>query len=187
MSKARASKRSTKSETAKGNWFPIALFALFAVGCLADARGRYPVERRKSIRFQVEEDNELYADAKLAAEQWAKATGIDVTVTPDGDVPIVIVEELSADCTPRAELLACSYIGETPEQGWTEVSRHLDPKLRQISILRQMGHHLRGSLEHASEPDTLMSATGERRLSTITRKDVAFVCSGRFECSLPRE
>lgn len=182
MPSRRTSAKRAPSRASETPWFPIAVLGLFAVGCLARASGPTPKKTLRSFSFQVDGDSELYPYAKTAAEYWSNETGATITVTPDGEVPILLVDQLSPECVPHAELLGCSSIGETPSEGWIEISSHLDPALRHVSILRQMGHQLRGSTDSLSSPGSLMAPPGERSATDITPADVAFVCTGRLAC-----
>ena len=176
-------------------WFPIALFGLFAVGCFASrsspSSSSSSTERKRtlSFSFQVDGDGELYPLAKTAADYWSKKTGATITVTPDGEIPILLVEQLSSDCGESPEPRGCSIVGESPREGWIEILASTPPAFRHGVILHEMGHHLRGSLEHLSSPPnavmTLPVESGPYP-TTLTAEDVAFVCAGRLECPPPK-
>ena len=159
-------------------WFPIAVFGLLAVGCVADWRSRQ--KKRRSISFQASEDSPLYAPAKRAAEAWSAAIGRPVTVTSDGVYPIFISDRPSCwDGIARSR--GCSLITSDPGDGYIAALSTADPVDYYGLMLHEMGHHLRGLLkpEHLEDPSTVMHA--QRSVEEITPADVDFVCEN-FDC-----
>lgn len=189
MSRARTPR--TKPET-KTPWFPIALACLFIVGCAADTKRRNAIPspttpRRKSLSFQVEGDSELYTPSLAAAETWSKALGIPITVTPDGDIPIILVETLDPGCYAAGALptaRGCSYVSDQPEDGWTEISSAIHPSVRYGVVLHEMGHHLRGTTGHLDGvPHAVMAEKRGLSDTTLLPEDLTFVCQGaRVAC-----
>lgn len=137
------------------------------------------------MSFQVEGDSELYALAQYAADRWSKALGITVTATPDGNIPILLVEKLSDVCQGNSVSRGCSSIDLHGGDNWIEILSSIPSDDRFGVIMHEMGHHLRGSGEHLGEsPDVLMSANRDARITRVTPADVAWVCSGpRIACS----
>lgn len=175
------------------------LLGLFATGCAAVVRKRpegsadpegpgstEPRQKLTGLRFQVDDDSELAEDARIAARTWSEATGRSITATPDGDIPILLVEELSASCDTSGHPNArgCAHEAEELTGGWIEVLSSVHPHYRYGVVLHEMGHHLRGTGEHLSNPDAVMSADRKLDVYLPTPDDVAFVCSGpRFSCA----
>lgn len=152
-------------------WFLI-LAGLALAGCGAAAVKRH----RGPFVFQVETDSPLYAPATAAAAAWAEATGLDVRVAPDGDIPIFFVEHLSG-CNEAAGDQACSFKGA---EGRIEVRSATPAKLLRQLLTHEMGHELRGDGVHLATVDAIMGSPS--RAETITPEDVAFICQ-TCECA----
>lgn len=195
MTSRRTSTRKAPSRASETPWFPIAVLGLFAVGCAAEARRRGSEEasplppKLRTLRFQVDDDSELHEDARIAARTWSKATGLDVTATPDGDTPILLVETLSESCSTEGHPNArgCAHVDEDPSGGWIEVLSSVHPNYRYGVVLHEMGHHLRGLGDHLSGiPHAVMASDRGITDTEPLPEDVAFVCAGgRVACSTP--
>lgn len=174
-------------------WFPIALFGLFAVGCAAEARRRSDNEvaslpaQLRSLSFQVDADSELYEDARIAARTWSEATGLTITVTPDGETPILLVPALSASCDTEGHPNArgCAHVDAALDGGWIEVLSSIHPNYRYGVVLHEMGHHLRGHGDHLTGvPHAVMASDRGITDTELLPEDVAFICAGdRIACS----
>lgn len=124
--------------------------------------------------FQVDPDSPLYEPALRAAAAWKAATGLNVRVGPDGDIPIFFVEKLSG-CTELAGNEACSFKGE---EARIEVLGST-PAAHLLTLLtHEMGHHLRGDGVHIVDNPLAIMATPTRG-TTITPEDVDFICQSR--------
>lgn len=184
----RASKRLARPSEPSTPWFPIALACLFVAACASDARRKILAKpRRASMSFQVEGDSELYAPAKEAADTWSKALGIPITVTPDGDIPIILVETLDPGCLKAGALptaRGCSYVVEQPTDSWTEISSNIHWSVRYGVVLHEMGHHLRGTNEHLEGvPHAVMAANRSLDDIQLLPEDLTFICAGgRVAC-----
>jgi len=181
----------------------LVLLALFATGCAAAARRRSPEDQappdpddpaqplepvlltqRTTLRFQVDADSELAEDARIAARSWSQATGRTITATPDGDIPILLVDALSESCDtahhPQAR--GCAHVAT--EGAWIEVLSSLHPDYRYGTVLHEMGHHLRGDPGHVERVDAVMNANRQLTVYLLTPEDIAFVCGGSgFSCA----
>jgi hypothetical protein len=168
----------------------ILTFAILTV-VLAGCAGAYD-ERRSSnrlkgrMRFAIERDSPLYASAVEAADQWSKVTGRDITATDDGDIPIVIVDQMSSECAdvpvdapPGTFVGACSLGYDTLDRR-IEVNRQTVPAHYLHTLLHEMGHHLRGGGGHLDDPNVVMSKY-TNDVTTLTPADVAFICEN-FPC-----
>lgn len=136
------------------------------------------------MSFQVAGDSELYEPAKQAAETWSAATGATITVTPDGVIPIVLVEKLADDCEAGPNARGCSYVVGSPEESWTEIPSSVHWSIRYGVLLHEMGHQLRGTAGHLTGvPHAVMAADRAIGETILLPEDVAFVCSGtRIAC-----
>ncbi len=182
----------------------LVLLALFATGCAAAARRRsdegspeppdpgdptqplepLPPPKRTTLRFQVDADSELAEDARIAARSWSEATGRVITATPDGDIPILLVEALSESCDtahhPQAR--GCAHVAL--DGAWIEILSSLHPNYRYGTVLHEMGHQLRGDPGHVERADAVMNANRLLTSYKLTPEDVAFVCAGSwFACA----
>lgn len=179
------------------------VLSLAAVGCAAGSRRPdepdgepepvppSAIQRTGTMRFQVSEDSELYADAVKAAAAWsAVLPGCTITVSPDGDIPILLVQELDPGCIDEAaggNPRGCSRVLSDVTDSWTQIPEWLHWSVRYGVILHEMGHHLRGpaSPSHITDnPNAVMYF--KRSLGTIelTPDDVAFILGGaRLACA----
>lgn len=137
------------------------------------------------MSFQVAGDSDLYAPAKQAAEAWSRATGIAITVTPDGVIPIIRVAALEQGCEAGPNARGCSYVTELPEEGWTEIPNSVHWSVLYGVLLHEMGHHLRGTSGHlAGVPHAVMAADRSIAETTLLPEDIAYVCNGgRIACT----
>jgi hypothetical protein len=137
-----------------------------------------PAPRQRAFHFQVDRDSVLWDDTVKAAAAWAAATGIEVTVSPEGDIPVLLVAALDPDCAPLPQSRGCSRV--TGQEGdWSEILESVHWSVRYGVILHEMGHQLRGPAGGHVEnnPNAVMAPT--RLLSSIdlTPEDVAYVCA----------
>lgn len=153
-------------------WF-LALAVLALAGCGAAAAAAN-LKTAPLPFFQVDPDSPLYEPALRAARAWKDATGLDVRVGPDGDIPIFFVEQLSG-CTELAGNEACSFKGG---QARIEVLGSTPAAHLQLLLTHEMGHHLRGDGVHIVDNPLALMATPTRG-KTITAEDVAFICAAR--------
>lgn len=177
--------RTVRSSSA-GNgvsWFPLALFVLFAVGCVAT--GKKKKKGPRSLSFQVDPESDLWEPARLAASEWSYELGRPITVTPDGNIPIFRIPEESCDPEKLPDdgsyFLACAKDIGSPDAR-IEISSATQKEDLIRTLLHEMGHHLSGTDQHNPDADSLL-ANGSKRKS-ITRSDVAWVCRN-FECNPP--
>ena len=166
-------------------WFPIALFGLFAIGCVASS-GKKP--RRRYVSFQVDADSPLYEVATDAASQWTAALGLPILVSPDGEIPIFVTA--SPSCPPPSvepkpgdQLGGCAMDVGTPHQR-IEVSATVEKEKWPTLLLHEMGHHIRRVRGHLDDPEALMGARVPNGRG-ITAADVQFVCRPSLDCSPP--
>lgn len=156
------------------------LLALFAVGCVVDARRQGPgtVNWASSLSFQVDPTSPLFAPAQQAAAEWSKAIGRPVSVSADGAIPIFFVSKLDPDaCGPTA--MGCGYNGKDAR---IEVLESTPAKALKPLLLHEMGHQLRGERGHLETPiDAIMA--DPIRGNVLTSADIAFICE-RFDCEL---
>jgi hypothetical protein len=178
------------------------VLSIAAVGCAAARRPEeepeldpsdpdepIPPSRAKltTLHFQIDPESELAEDARIAARSWSEATGRTITVSPDGDIPILLVESLSSSCDTAGHPSArgCAHVNPVLTDSWIEVLSSIHPNYRYGTLLHEMGHHLRGTSEHVEgNPDAIMTALRKPQSYLLTPDDVAFVCSGpRFACA----
>lgn len=151
-------------------WFLI-LAGLALAGCGAGAVAK----NRKAPAvpfFQVDPSSPLYEPALAAARAWSEATGLDVRVAADGEIPIFFVEQLSG-CHELAGNEACSFKGG---EARIEVLGSTPAAHLQLLLEHEMGHHLRGDGVHIADSPLAIMATPTRG-TTITPEDVAFICA----------
>ena len=180
-----ASRKPRAASPSSAPWFPIALFGLFAIGCVASS-GKKP--RRRYVSFQVDADSPLYEVATDAASQWTAALGLPVLVSPDGEIPIFITA--SPSCPPPSiepkpgdQLGGCAMDVGTPHQR-IEVSATVEKEKWPTLLLHEMGHHIRRVRGHLDDPEALMGARVPNGRG-ITAADVQFVCKPSLDCSPP--
>lgn len=142
------------------------VLGLFALGCAAANE-----PRRGPWVFQVDADSPLWGAATQAAAAWAEATGLDVRVSPEGDIPIIFVEQLSG-CHENAGSNGCSFKGA---QARIEILSSVPAKGWRALIEHEMGHELRGDGVHLETPGTLMYPS-QQWTQQLTADDVAFIC-----------
>lgn len=157
------------------------VLALSTIGCVTAGR------RKKPFRFQVEENSDLWAPALEAAKRWREATGHDITVSANGDIPIFFVAK--TDCPPPPPpkvVLGCSLNYDTPDamiQMNQVLTQYKDGgKHLLINIMHEMGHHLRGDSDHIENPNAIMSAAYSDAKDKITPDDLSFICD-KLECT----
>lgn len=155
------------------------VLGLFALGCAAAAE-----PRRGPWIFQLDADSPMWGAAVQAAADWAKATGLDVRVAPDGNIPILQVEHLSyvrpGVCDESTGSNGCSFKGD---QARIEILSSVPAKGWRALIAHEMGHELRGDGVHLEQFGNLMAASQDWRQG-LTPEDIAFICQVT-ECTAP--
>lgn len=159
---------------------PRQLFALSLVLALA-ACAAPERKRRSSMSFQVERDSDLYAPALRAAAAWSKATGSDVFVSEDGDIPIFRTAQTECITLPDQPVGTCvgaSSPGAGTPDARVEVPSYMPVKLLEVVLLHEMGHCLRGDSAHLARSGAIMSERFDAaaQLPVLTREDVLFIC-----------
>lgn len=160
--------------------------AALTIGCATSK------PRKKALRFQVEEDSDLWVPANEAAKRWREATGHDITVSADGDIPIFFVEKtdcpLPPEFKPPKVVLGCSLNYNKPDAmiqlnqvltQYNDNGKHL-----LLNLMHEMGHHLRGDSDHISNPLAIMSPEYNDQKDQVTEDDIGFICE-KLECNLP--
>jgi hypothetical protein len=142
-------------------------------------------ERWTSASFQVDDDSPIHDDVVHAAAAWSAATGRTITVSADGDTPFFLVDAFDAGCNAGPQTRGCSRVVADPRDSFTQILSSLHWSIRYGTILHEMGHHLRGNLDHVtSNPDAVLAPVRKLSSDTLTADDIAFVCSGpRFSCA----
>lgn len=133
-----------------------------------------------SMSFQVDPASELFEPARAAAADWSAALGRAVTVSEDGEIPILRVDGNCSDDTSSAYyVVACAKEIRTPDAR-IEVSAHTANWELYTALKHEMGHQLAGNSRHVeNDPDALMyyyKPLGSPNV--ITRNDLIYVCKG---------
>lgn len=179
--------------------------SLFALGCAAASSPRRssdpepdepspdvpePPEKLTTLSFQCSPGDPLYEDAVKAASTWSAALGRTLTVSPDGDIPILLVAELDPGCQAvdtTGSARGCSRVMADLRDSFTQIPERIHWSVRYGVLLHEMGHHLRGGSGHVTtNPEAVMTSARKLGNVTLLPEDIDFVCTGpRFSCNLP--
>ena len=142
-------------------------------------------KRKKVFRFQADPSSPVYAAALQAASNWTRATGVVITVTADGDIPILVVEKTECPLPPEYEgtgkaVLGCTMDDDSPDERIELDQRILkDSDMLLTIITHEMGHVLRGNVDHLDDPADkccIMAPSDNKCRRAITPKDIDFIC-----------
>lgn len=133
-----------------------------------------------SMSFQVDPTSELFVPAQAAAADWSVALGRNVTVTEDGELPILRVDgNCSSDTSSAYFTVACAKDIRTTDARIEVSSRAANWELY-TALKHEMGHQLAGNSRHVENvPDALMyyyKPLGSPNV--ITSDDLLYVCKG---------
>lgn len=182
---------------------PVILGLFFLAACAAPSAMKSQRKKPAGASFQVDEsDGELLDAVQAAATAWSYALGVEITVSPEGEVPVFWVPDLDVadpECAPPPDRPAGAWGGAcTPGIGTPDmrilVNQKAPSKERLLMwMLHEMGHVLAGRGGHLGDPGfppvtegSIMQRYNEGETDGFPRLvDVRYVCESPTGIACP--
>lgn len=159
--------RGRKAQTVKN--FAALLLVLWIAGC--SAAGETP-EEAPACRLTLKPDAALSELARASANRWAAATGCELSVGPDGWLPVELSDQIIGE---GSEVVLGRFGWDDDGDGLLKI--RVDADLGAATQQHVLDHEIGHALGAKHQPDGLMQASAPMG-APITSSNLAAVCSG---------